>query len=478
MGHRDQLHFDRVHMSVPILRQSRFLGRSKQPASPPSYVCLQYAAWTMAAALSSQFHGLSRSLYLATLEKLKALELAPQTPSILPDSNAYDDQIPAHDETLHLDQAQAWIFIAFYEFMQDAFQRAWASAGRAIRLVQFMRLNALDARDVNGSASTGQEEASSDGIAYLEEKRRTFWMAFCLDRFSCVLGGLPLTLSEHLVCDPVSICPLQTPLEGEYRKQVPTYICLQVSTRLPSPEQAFQSGIPFQMPFLSEVMCTNKTQHAASAGLSSASSSPFVECIIFTTLWGRGLAHHQHATVDHVQGNIAPDFRERHLALDDILSNELVRLQQSYLPESIVSSPTLLFTQMAAQAIVLSLCMAAETMPKGAEGYVDFVARYRQRAHAATKEVARLSNCLLQHSLFKVIGSPKLSPAVAIWFLDFSYTVYDCHVHPTNFIRPFIGPSLHSDPSRSMPQVAFIFSGPGCVHGGGFKSHNRSPPTS
>jgi hypothetical protein len=198
----DQLHFDRVHTFVPILRQSRFVGRSKQPASPPSYVCLQYAAWTMAAALSSQFHGLSRSLYLATLEKLKALDFAPQTSSILPDSNADDD------ETSHLDQAQAWILIAFYEFMQDAFQRAWASAGRAIRLVQFMRLNALDVRDVNCSASTGQEEASSDGIAYLEEKRRTFWMAFCLDRFSCVLGGLPLTLSEHLVCDPVSTCPL------------------------------------------------------------------------------------------------------------------------------------------------------------------------------------------------------------------------------------------------------------------------------
>jgi hypothetical protein len=105
---------------------------------------------------------------------------------------------------------------------------------------------------------------------------------------------------------------------------------------------------------------------------------------------------------------MGPDFHERHLALDDILSHELARLQLSYLPGSILSNSMLLFTLMAAQATVLSLCKAAETMLPSSAGYADFVAQYRQRAHAATKEIARLSNCLLQHSLFKVIGSPRL----------------------------------------------------------------------
>lgn len=167
------------------------------------------------------------------------------------------------------------------------------------------------------------------------------------------------------------------------------------------------------MPFLSEIVCTNKAHDAANVGLSSISSSPFVECIIFTMLWGRALEHQQYATVHHIQGNIAPVFRERHLAFDGILSNELVRLQQICFPESIISSSTLLFTQMVAQAIVLSLCIAAETMPKNAEGYGDFVAGYRQRAHTATKELARLSKCLLQHSLFKV-SAPSCVPTVTI----------------------------------------------------------------
>lgn len=157
------------------------------------------------------------------------------------------------------------------------------------------------------------------------------------------------------------------------------------------------------MPFLSEVVRANKTQDASSTGLSSIASSPFVESIIFTMLWGRALEHQQYASVHHVQGNIARMFRERHLAFDAIVSKELERLQRASFAESITSSSTLLFTEMAAQAIVLSLCIAAETMPKNSEGYVDFVRVYRQRAHTATKEIARLSKCLLQHSLFKVI---------------------------------------------------------------------------
>ncbi len=202
MENRHLLYFDRVHVFVPILRQSRFISRSKQAESTPSYVCLRYAAWTMAAALSSQFRGISCSLYYATLEKLKVFDITPPTPMSRTDLGKHDEPMPAVNEASYLDQAQAWILIAVYEFMQNTFQRAWASAGRAIRLVQFMRLNSLDAHDVTVAASARQEDASSSAIAYLEEKRRTFWMAFCLDRYSCVLGDLPLTLSEHLVSDP------------------------------------------------------------------------------------------------------------------------------------------------------------------------------------------------------------------------------------------------------------------------------------
>ncbi len=358
-----------------------------QAESTPSYVCLRYAAWTMAAALSSQFRGISRNLYYATLEKLKAFNFTPTMPMSRTDPGKHDEPMLAVNEASYLDQAQAWILIAVYELMQNAFQPAWASAGRAIRLVQFMRLNSLDASDDTVAASA---------VAYLEEKRRTFWMAFCLDRYTCVLGDLPLTLSEHLVSG--------TPFNlTAPKRRTPTCI-LQISTRLPSPEQAFQGGVAFQMPFFSELIDGNKPHDGSNASLSTSSSSPFVECIIFTALWGRGLVHYQQARIkNNIQGSLAHDFCDRHLALDNILFNEFVRLQQSYCPESMLSDPTLLFTQMVAEATAVSLYMAAELMTKGSEGYADFVAPYRKKAHAAAKSIAGLADRLLRHSLFKVI---------------------------------------------------------------------------
>lgn len=128
--------------------------------------------WTMAAALSSQFHHLRDPLYHDTIEKLA--------------------HSPTEDDVSRLEHAQAWILIAVYELMQAPFQRAWISAGRAIRLVQLMRLNETDkVTDLDVDPETFVEK---------EERRRTFWMAFCLDRCSCVLEGLPLTLNEQEVC--------------------------------------------------------------------------------------------------------------------------------------------------------------------------------------------------------------------------------------------------------------------------------------
>lgn len=128
--------------------------------------------WTLAAALSSQFHHLRDTLYRDTLENLA--------------------RSPTEDDASCLEHTQAWILVAVYEFMQAPFQRAWISAGRAIRLVQLMRLNEID----KGT----DHEMNTEAFIENEEKRRTFWMAFCLDRCSCVLEGLSLTLNEQEVC--------------------------------------------------------------------------------------------------------------------------------------------------------------------------------------------------------------------------------------------------------------------------------------
>jgi hypothetical protein len=39
------------------------------------------------------------------------------------------------------------------------------------------------------------------GISFgdIEERRRTFWMAYCLDRFINLINEMPLTLNEQVV---------------------------------------------------------------------------------------------------------------------------------------------------------------------------------------------------------------------------------------------------------------------------------------
>ncbi|KAI1759696.1 fungal-specific transcription factor domain-containing protein [Hypoxylon sp. FL1150] len=292
-----QLFFDRASTFLPIVQRYRHFQRSRASPATQSHMCLQSAMWTVAAVLSSQFYHLRDALHHSTLDKLS--------------------HCPAEDETSRLEHAQAWILIAVYEFMQAPFERAWISAGRAIRLVQLMRLNEVD--KISDAAALDAES-----FVEKEEKRRIFWMAFCLDRCSCVLEGLPLTLNEQ-----------------------------EVSTRLPSSEEAFQNGTPVTMPFLSEVVTASD----------QSLLSPFAESVIFTTLWGRGFLHQRQSSAEYAFCNTSRDFCDRQLWLDDIITRKIQKLQQDYVTASIKVDAMWLYANMIAQTTVLLLGKAAEAIP-------------------------------------------------------------------------------------------------------------------
>lgn len=74
-----------------------------------------------------------------------------------------------------IEHLQACLLLAIYEFMHSYDRRAWMRAGYTFRLVQLMRLFELDT--LSGTVLTPSEWIT------VEEKRRTFWVAFCLDRF-------------------------------------------------------------------------------------------------------------------------------------------------------------------------------------------------------------------------------------------------------------------------------------------------------
>ncbi|OHE94195.1 all development altered-6 [Colletotrichum orchidophilum] len=186
----DQLYFDRAHAFTPFLQQSQYIRISRETNQKPTsnadsgsegtncpHACLQYAMWAIAASLSSHFHHMRETLYREALERLKALD-------------SLDN--PVEKEDCLLRQAQAWILIAIYELMQVGFRRAWVSTGRAIRLVQLMRLSSVDA---SWEKTSGLSEDPGSFVE-TEEKRRTFWMALCLDTIICVVHDLLPTLAE------------------------------------------------------------------------------------------------------------------------------------------------------------------------------------------------------------------------------------------------------------------------------------------
>lgn len=156
-----------------MILKSRYLGWSKQPNKTKEKTCLQYAMWSLAASLSSQFHFIQADLYMEARKILDDLDAGRQEV----------DPIP-------LEQVQAWLLLSMYEFTSVNCRRGQVSLGRAYRLIQLMKLHEMD----GPSAAYNQ----GDWIE-VESARRTFWVAFIIDRFTSAYETLPLTFNEQQV---------------------------------------------------------------------------------------------------------------------------------------------------------------------------------------------------------------------------------------------------------------------------------------
>jgi hypothetical protein len=104
------------------------------------------------------------------------------------------DEMKGHGEsTITLAHCQTWILTCTYEFKQMYFPRAWLSAGRAVRLAQMMQLHRLDGAGLDVKQCLPPPKDWTER----EERRRTFWMAFCVDRYASIGTGWPMTIDER-----------------------------------------------------------------------------------------------------------------------------------------------------------------------------------------------------------------------------------------------------------------------------------------
>jgi hypothetical protein len=141
---------------------------------PP--VCLRYIMWTLAAAATDKYEGLQEHFYQRARKY------------------AQMDEMKGHGEsTITLAHCQTWILTCTYEFKQMYFPRAWLSAGRAVRLAQMMQLHRLDGVGLDVKQCLPPPKDWTER----EERRRTFWMAFCVDRYASIGTGWPMTIDER-----------------------------------------------------------------------------------------------------------------------------------------------------------------------------------------------------------------------------------------------------------------------------------------
>ncbi|KAJ5519983.1 transcriptional regulator family: Fungal Specific TF [Penicillium fimorum] len=329
---RDQLYFDRVHPVAPMLHQGRYFSWSQIFNKSPSHICLQFAMWALAAASSGHLQHMRESLYTRARSGIEAL----------------DHDIESSSAAC-LQAAQAWLLLTHYEFRYMSYPRTWLTAGRAFRIIQLAKLHEIDRlNDVTINM------AHPEAWAEAEEKRRTYWLAYCLDRFLNISNEWPLSLHEEALC-----------------------------IYLPVSESDFQHSRPVLMDSLYDEIESSGQKMLP----------PFAETIVLITLCWHNVAFHRAAHGDKTSPSDGDNWK-RHTRLYQMAQQRLMLIS---LPPSApeLHDPMRLFTNMLANAAVIWFYNIMETLRVEIDDEIILVPLY------SAYEIVGLAKPLTRSSFFK-----------------------------------------------------------------------------
>ena len=383
-SYRDQLYFDRAYVFAPILQAHRYRSWSKQTNKSKQKTCLQYAMWTLAASLSSQFLVAVRQLYRETRQLLHTLE----------------SEEPSHQ--VSIEQAQAWTLLAIYELTCDEYHRGMISAGRAFRLIQMMRLYEVDVLQSPPTTQAQEQDQwrlslqgqVQDDWVDTETKRRTFWLAYTIDRFTSMVDGLHMFFDGRMVSLPEVIFGANTN----------PFTCCQIRTRLPAPQANFTSGRPTEMSFLTDMIRVFDREWPDN------DLSSFTETVIVATICGQVLEHKQRPPAKtRDTTDTTYEFCRRHRSLNALLAQRIKMLRMHASLEHL--DPMLTFTALAAYIAVLMLYDIIESKPLGTEPQATQLTKalhteHHQQSLDAVADIALLVAALGQH--FQVKQPPPI----------------------------------------------------------------------
>ncbi|KAL4749591.1 hypothetical protein BDW72DRAFT_214009 [Aspergillus terricola var. indicus] len=329
----DDLFFERVYVFAPILNQQRYYARSaRELDTGEPFACLQYAMRTVAASMCSRFKGVLPLLY-------------EHAHCIL---NAWEQKLP--DEAVPIELVQARLLLAIYEILKTNPRKGWISASRCFHLVHLVKLDEID--------NPKSWKTSTLSWVEVEERRRTFWTAYALDRYANFVNGLPIILNDHMVL-----------------------------TCLPAPEAAFRHQQAVKTEFLATAMDRINDQQLSS----------YAKSIVVVTILARCLSHHSQCKVEGIIHPSSEQSLVRHRTLDTILCQE-VRVSMTAAYSDMESChPEYIFTKMLAQAAFLVLFTALESVP-----HHDLCREYEKKAFKAAETIHSLAQRLPQLGCFRV----------------------------------------------------------------------------
>jgi hypothetical protein len=346
-----------------MIHQGGFLAAMSLPPRTRPSVSLRYAMWALAASITEKYKPLHTHFYDRARKYAEA------------------DEKAGRQRYLNVRHAQAWILIAAYEFKFMHFPQCWLTAGRATRLTQMMLLHRLDGLGLEVKQSL---PPCTDWIEK-EERRRTFWLAFCKDRFSSIGTGWPMIVDERDVCNA----------SNEYKEEYSELTLEQIATNLPCSEERYaQSEEPPAGISLTEAMNPQ----------SASTLSSFAGVVIIASLGGQTLLHLQRPSLQDDDDDINGEFWRNHRKMENILLNTCLYLPSHLRLPAGSSNSNIIFLNMSIHAAIICVHQAAMFKAEKLHLAQSIIAESTTRCVAASMEIASIMR-MIAHMDLSVVGT-------------------------------------------------------------------------
>lgn len=334
-------------LSSSLSRKPQLIPLRAPGQRPP--VALRYAMWTSAASVTDKYIDLKEHFYQRAR---KYMEL---------------DYLKGHGENMiSIAHAQTHVLLASYEFKMMYFPRAWMSTGSAIRLCQMMGLHRLDGAGLDVKQCLPPPRDWTER----EERRRTFWMAFCEDRYASIGTGWPMTIDEK-----------------------------DILTDLPASDEAFEMSKPETVQSLADAMSPT----------GASKLSPFAGVVLMACLFGRNLIHLHRPDADDRDNDLNGEFWKRHRTMDNILLNTSLSMPSHLKLPSGLSNPNIVFTNMNIHTSTICLHQAAIYKADKNHLPASISAESKVRCISAANEVASIMRMISHLDLSAVSHSKPLN---------------------------------------------------------------------